>query len=346
MDAVLAGEMAAADVPGAQAAILKGGEVVWVGNYGVRHLDEGTPVTDDTSFSLASISKTVTVVALMQAVEQGYLTLDDPVDELVGFTVRHPVSSDPILVRHLLTHTSGIRDNWDIMDASYTVGDPTEPLGDFLERYLDPDGVSYDAGRNFQDWAPGARYSYSNIGAALAGYLVEATTGVDFAQWCRDEIFEPLGMAHTGWYLADLEDELIAHPHACYGSCSPISHYGYPDYPDGMLRSTTHDMGRFMSMMFHNGSLDGVRIVTEDSVGEMLTVTLPSYGQALVWYSTEIGGEPYFGHDGGDVGVATEMFFRRSDGLGYALWMNGDPRGWTHVMNVTRALLETGLAKF
>jgi len=346
LDAVIEGELSAANVPGAQASIIKDGEVVWIGNYGVGNLDEGDLVTDDMSFGLASISKTITVVAVMQAVELGYFGLDDHADDLVGFTVSHPESSDPITVRQLLTHTSGIRDNWDIMDAAYTIGDPTEPLGDYLERYLDPDGVSYDAGRNFHDWGPGGRYSYSNIGVALAGYLVESTSGVDFAQWCRDEIFGPLGMEHTGWYLSDLEDDQIAHPHMCYGSCSAMQDYGYPDYPDGMLRSTTWDMGRFMSMVYQSGSLGGVRILSEASVEQMLTVELADNGQALVWYRSDRGGESYFGHDGGDVGVATEMFFRPTDGLGYALWMNGEPRGWTHVTNVTRALLEAGEGKF
>jgi len=275
----------------------------------------------------------------MQVYESGAFELDDPIAPHLSFEVTHPTSGTPITFRHLLTHTSGIRDNWGVMP--YVPGDPTEPLGDYLESYLDPSGDRYDDANNFNTWGPGDGYAYSNIGIALSGYLVESITGTDFAQWCRERIFTPLGMEHTGWYLADLDDALVAHPHDCYyAPCRTRQHYGYADYPDGLLRSSATDMARFLTMTEQGGSLDGHVILQEETVAEMLTLQLPSRGQGLVWYQTEQHGDIFWGHDGGDIGVSTMMFFRPDDGIGYVFWMNGDSVGWSSVIDARQEMLD------
>jgi CubicO group peptidase (beta-lactamase class C family) len=305
----------------------------------MANVEDGVPVTSDTSFPLASVSKTVTGTALMQVYETDAFELDDPIGPHLGFEVTHPTSAAPITFRHLLTHTSGIRDNWGIMP--YSEGDPTVALRDYLEDYLDPDGDLYDASRNYSSWGPGDGFSYSNIGVALAGHLVEAIIGIDFNDWCRDRIFEPLSMDHTGWYLRDLDDALVAHPHDCYsGPCRTLRHYGYADYPDGMLRASAEDMARFLAMTEQGGSLDGHLILKEETVAQMLTLQVPSQGQALIWYEANQGGEIFWGHNGGDIGVSTNMFVRKEDGVGYMFWLNGELSSWGPINEATAAMLE------
>ena len=338
LDAQLTASLDAAWVPGAQAALVKDGAVVWAGDYGERDASTGESVTPDTSFALASVSKTVTAVALLQAYETGAFELDDPIAPFLSFTVEHPRSDTAITFRHLLTHTSGIRDDWSVLDEGYAPGDPVEPLADFLERVLDPEGADYSPSRSFTTWGPGEGFTYSNVGAALAGHMVEAVTGTDFAQWCDERIFEPLGMAHTSWKLAGLDEALVAHPHLCYATCRSLEHYGYPDYPDGLLRSSAVDMGRFMAAVTRGGELDGVRLLEEATVEEILRVQAPS-GQGLIWYEQPLGADIFIGHNGGDMGVSTEMFFRRDDGTGFVLWMSAEPRGWSHVLDMERALI-------
>ncbi|MFT4621363.1 MAG: CubicO group peptidase (beta-lactamase class C family) [Myxococcota bacterium] len=328
-----------AGVPGAQVSIVKDGAVVWASNFGLREVGTGKAVSTDTSFALASVSKTVTAVALLQVYETGAFDLDDPIAPYLAFTVDHPSSATPITFRHLLTHTSGIRDNWNVLEANYGPGDPSEPLGVFLERVLDPAGRSYSAKWNFTDWGPGEGNQYSNVGVALAGHLVEAITGVEFARWCDDRIFDPLAMDHTSWTLAGLGADPVASPHLCGGGCRPVAHYGYPDYPNGLLRSSASDMGRFLAAVTRGGELDGVRLLRSSTVTEMLRPQAKG-GQGLAWYEESLGKQLLVGHNGGDTGVSTEMFFRRSDGTGFVLLMNAEPSAWRHVEEIERALLD------
>jgi CubicO group peptidase (beta-lactamase class C family) len=328
----------ATEVPGAQVAIVKDGEVVWATEYGVRDADLGDDVTPDTSFLLASVSKTVTGVALLQAHESGAFELDDPIQPYLDFTVDHPRSATPITFRHLLTHTSGIRDSWSVLDEGYAFGDPTEPLGDFLARYLDPSGADYST-RHFHRWGPDEGFDYSNVGAALAGHLVEATTGIDLRDWSRTHIFEPLAMDHTSWTLDGLDDALIAHPHRCAARCSPIPHYSYPDYPDGLLRSSAEDMGRFLAAMGSGGEAYGHRLLSADTTAEMLTMHVPAEGQGLMFYEDRLRGTDIIGHNGGDIGVSAEMFMRVDDHTGFVVLLNGEPRRWSSVQDVEVLLL-------
>ncbi|MFT4627077.1 MAG: CubicO group peptidase (beta-lactamase class C family) [Myxococcota bacterium] len=338
LEEVLESKFDAANVPGAQVAIIKDGEVVWAAAFGVRDAELGDAVTDDTSFMLASVSKTVTGVALLQAYESGAFDLDDPIAPYLDFVVDHPGSDTEITFRHLLTHTSGIRDDWDVLDGGYAVGDPAEPLGAFLERVLDPAGADYSRS-HFYRWGPGEGYEYSNVGAALAGHLVEATTGVDLRDWSAEHIFEPLAMDHTSWTLDGLDDALLAHPHLCGARCTPLPHYGYPDYPDGLLRSSAEDMGRFLAAVSNGGEAYGRRLLSEETVNEMLAVHVPDEGQGLIWYHDELRGTELIGHNGGDMGVSTEMFMRADDHTGFVVLMNGDPSRWSHVQDVESILL-------
>jgi CubicO group peptidase (beta-lactamase class C family) len=341
LEADIAASLESAWVPGAQVAIVRDGEVAWASSFGVRNTNTGEPVTADSPFAQASISKTVMAVALLQVHESGAFGLDDPIGPYLAFTVDHPKSQVPITFRHLLTHTAGIKDNWSVLDEGYGPGDPAEPLGAFLERVLDPKGADYSVNRGFHAWGPGEGYDYSNVGAALAGHLVEAVTGVDFDVWCDQHIFAPLAMQDTAWKLAGLDAERVAHPHRCGGAegCRPLAHYGYPDYPDGLLRSTASDMGRFLAAVTRGGELEGTRILREATVTEMLRPQAKD-GQGLAWYESSIAGQTVVGHNGGDTGVSTEMFSRRRDGTGFVLLMNAEPMAWRHVVDIETALLD------
>jgi CubicO group peptidase (beta-lactamase class C family) len=340
LDEAILRSMDSARIMGLQAAIVKDGGVVWAGGYGFANMETEAPVTLDTTFMLASVSKTITGVALMQVWQDGGFDLDEPVDPLVPFSVVHPRHATPITPRNLLTHTSGIKDNWRILDAGYVAGDSPIVLGDFLFDYLDPTGAEYDAGKNFYDWEPGSDFDYSNVGATLGGYMVEALTGTDFAEHCNAEIFAPLGMDETSWRLADLDEANVAHPHEYYGSWDMLPHYGYPDYPDGGLRSSAEQMGRFLAMFIEDGTYEGTEILKGATVAEMKTVVVPSEGQGLIWYEQRLGGDTYMGHNGGDSGVSTEMFYRTSDGTGFVLLMNSNVRTWSGVVDIELALMD------
>ena len=334
-------KMAKARVPGLSVALIRGGEVTAAGAWGLANVDDNRPVTTDTLFNLASVSKTVVATSVMMHVEDGDIDLDANVNEVLPFDVDHPWSSRKITPRQLLTHTSGISDNWDVLEPLYVEGDSPIALGDFLEDYLVPGGKYYDADWNY-DLEPGEAADYSNVGSSLAAYLVEASTGTGFDQVCEDEIFAPLGMDDAGWHLADVDQDRLAMPYAwAGGDWEPYGFYGYPDYPDGGLRTTAPQIARLLALYAAGGVYDGERLLQEDTVDEMLSHQVPNLDetQGLIWYSWDLGDDTVWGHNGGDDGVATEILFRKSDGAGVVVLMNADGDRWGPVEDIEEELL-------
>jgi CubicO group peptidase (beta-lactamase class C family) len=328
--------MRAAHVPGLAACIVTPDGVAWANGYGDANIAQDRAATPDTIFMLASISKTVMSVAVMQAVEQGLLDLDADVHDVLPFPVRNPRHpDDPITLRMLLTHTSSIRDDWPTIVPFYSHGDSPIALGDYLRRYLDPDGDLYQGHGSYSAWGPGRRYDYSNIAASLAAFMVEAASGIPFDEWCDDRIFVPLRMDRTSWHLAGLARTEIAMPyHWKDGAFVAYGQYGYPDYPDGALRTSALGLAKHLRSFMAFGELDGMRILEEDTVREMRRTQFPdvAHGQGLIWYRFALRGMPLMGHNGGDNGVATQMYFRPRDDVGVIVLANGnwfgDGRGW------------------
>ena len=119
LDAAITEAMSDGNVPGVAACIIKDGETAWCGGYGYADLKAKRTVTPTTPFMLASTSKAVTGVALVQVIESGAIGLDDPINDHLDFDVRHPDDGTPITARMLMSHTAGIADNWDVT-VSYT----------------------------------------------------------------------------------------------------------------------------------------------------------------------------------------------------------------------------------
>ena len=281
LDAFITQSMVQGGHPGLAALIIKNGQVVWSANYGLAQVDPAVPVTDDTLFMLASISKTVTSVAILQLWEDGWFELDDDINDYLPFPVINPHFPDvPITFRMLLTHTSSIQDNNGMLYGSriYCDGDSPISLREFVEGRLVPGGEYYAS--SYTVAPPGAVFEYSSYGFALLGYLVESISGIPFDEYTRLNIFEPLGMSSTGWHLADLGSASIAMPYRCNDNssdgksafvCHALGQYGFPDYPDGSLRTSARQLARFLGAIMNGGELDGVRILEASTVQAMLT---------------------------------------------------------------------------
>ncbi|MAF64838.1 MAG: serine hydrolase [Planctomycetes bacterium] len=330
LDEFIIEKMRAAHVPGLSACIVKEDRMVWAGGYGYADITQGIGVTPDTLFMLASISKAVTGTALMQLWERGLFDLDEDVNSGLRFSVRNPSHPlVPITYRSLLAHVSGIKDNWAVMDSLYVQGDSPIPLGYFLREYLAPGGQWYFPGQNYYYWAPQTHFAYSNIGFALVGHAVESISGIGFDRYCQERIFEPLGMNETSWRLADLDPDHVAMPYSWDGATEqfvPYGHYGYPDYPDGGLRTSTVQLARFLLAHMNGGEHRGRRILEPATVADMHTVQYPALDgtQGLALYYWNVAGQLRLGHAGGDWGLMTEMWFRPSDRVGVILFANGD----------------------
>ncbi len=344
LDAFITQSMVQGGHPGLAALIIRDGAVVWSANYGLAQVEPPVPVTDETLFMLASASKTVTAVAILQLWEQGRFGLDEDVNDYLPFRVVNPHFPDvSITFRMLLTHTSSIQDNsGELLGAQgYSDGDSPVSLREWVEGHFAPGGKYY-TGSAYMLAPPGSVFEYSNFGFALLGYLVESISGIPFDIYTGQHIFEPLGMSSPGWHLADLGSASVAMPYRCNNDssdgrsafvCQPYGQYGYPFYPCGSLRTSARQLARFLGAIMNGGELEGVRILQTATVQAMLTPHGPPAPPAmgLCWNGLRaagyLGEETYWGHPGGDRGVSTLMAFRPSDGTGVILLANGDSLG-------------------
>lgn len=330
-------------VPGLSACITRDDEVLWCQGYGWADIDAEREVLPDTPFLLASVSKTVVGIALMQAVEQHGLDLDAEVGEILPFDVTHPdYPNQEITARRLATHTSGVSDNWDVLDPLYVYGaDSPIALGEFLEGYFVEGGEWYDDYWNWTDDGPGGAAEYSNVGSALAAYVIEEATGTPFDQWCETEIFAPLGMQDTAWMLADMDEDTLALPYEwSMGGYKTDGHYSFVDYPSGQLRSGAEELSRLLMAVQQGGALDGERLISTGSNEEMLTVQYEDLDpdQGIFWYRWKLDGEHVWGHNGGETGAATEILFT-DDGVGLVVLMNAEGEDYT-LEDVELAMLD------
>ena len=333
MDRFILDGMKEAKVPGLAVSVVKKDKVLWTGAYGWANREQKIPVSDDTLFQVASVSKPVTACAVMQLVEQGKLSLDADVNEVLPFPVRNPKHPKvPITLEHLLTHTSGIRDNWNLLEDTWVKnGDFPKPLGESLAAYLQPKGEYYSAKKSFYQWAPGTKSQYSNVGVALAAYLAEAKAKTSFETLCQKGIFETLGMQGSSFRLKGMDQTKLAMPYGFKkktGVFKPLGHHGYLDFPSGTLRVTAPHLARFLLSFIGDGQLEGTRLLKTETVRQMRKIPFPKADskQGLVWYFDKLGGAKTMGHDGGDPGVSTVMQYRIKDDVGYVILQNGEPK--------------------
>jgi CubicO group peptidase (beta-lactamase class C family) len=313
-------------IPGLAACLVKDGENIFTGSYGYADFDRNIPVSEGTLFMLASISKTVTATALMQLYESGAFELDDYINDYLPFDVIHPSYPNTLMTfGMILSHVSGIKDNWSVMP--YYPGDPTTILGEYLESYLTPGGSIYNPNLNFYSWQPGTGYGYCNNALALAGHLVEEISGEPFNEYCNENIFTPLEMNNSAWFLSELSISDIALPYIWTGNnYITFGHYGYSDYPSGQLRTSAVQLARFLTAYLQYGEIGGTRILDSTTVALMTTPYFPQIDptQGLAWYSMYLDGRQIWGHGGGDTGVTTEMYMCREQNSAVVLLTNGE----------------------
>lgn len=314
------------------------------GYYGM--MDSDSEVDEDTLFMIASVSKLVITTALMQQWEEGRFELEDDVSDYLGFPVRNPRYPDePITFLHLATHRSSITDFYPLYDDLYTIeeggGDFPQDLGPFLKDYLVPGGAYYSED-NFTRHKPGKKFEYSNYGASLLAVLVEQLSGEKFPDYCRNHIFDPLGMDQSWFMLRNIpEGTPLASPRY---EQEWLPHYSFPDYPAGSLMTNVRDMSRFIS--FYLGQeADEPDILDRDTI-ELMWGT---YGQSadlgegqmgiiwVHWSPLVMGG---IGHSGGDYGVSSFLSLYPEEGRGTIVMMNGNPSRYVYLRKILKLLKE------
>lgn len=365
--------MEEAAIPGLAIAKIKGGKTVLLQTYGKANMETEAPVTKDTLFNIASISKPMMGLVLLQLVEQGKLDLDQDINHYLPFKVDNPHTQDEkITLRHLASHSSGIADYYDI--NSYAENKDTQiTLQQHISSLLVPEGSHYQQGEHFLAQMPGEQRQYSNLAAGLAGYLVEATTGKSLAQYSKEILFPSLAMPTTSWLLYDLSLDQVAVPYevtqcvpylflcadtestelnyligryinppAAYKSFKAYPHFGNPQYPDGGVRSSITELSQFLVAVLNNQDSSGQPLLSDAIYEEMFKLQLPesvSANQRFFWRDNEMG---LTGHMGSDLGVFTAMYFDRHSKDGFIILMNRgmDQQAATAMKKIAMKLME------
>lgn len=221
-----------ATTPGCAVGVAENGAPTFAKGYGMADLEHDVPITPDTIFEAGSVSKQFTAAAVLILAREGKLSLDDPVRKYV------PELRDfgkPLLIRHMLNHTSGLRD-WGSVAA--IAGWPRTSRVHTHAHVLDI--VSRQESLNFP---PGERFSYSNTGFNLAAIIVSRVSGASFPKFTRERLFEPLGMSKTSWrddYTRIVKGRAIA-----YDEKGGVFHTDMPFenvYGNGGLLTTVGDL--------------------------------------------------------------------------------------------------------
>ncbi len=174
--------------PGCAVGVAVGGKPVLMKAYGMADLEHNVPNTPDTIFESGSVAKQFTAMAIMLLVQDGRLSLDDQVRTHVPELPDYGV---PLTIRHMLTHTSGLRD-W---GSIASIAGAPRTTREYTHAHV-LDIVSRQKSLNFP---PGTQWSYSNTGFNLAAIIVDRVSGMSFADFSKRRIFEPLGMTSTHW---------------------------------------------------------------------------------------------------------------------------------------------------
>ena len=335
-------KMIKAKVIGMQLGYLKKDGTTWTGSYGETNIETGQKVNDSTLFMIASCSKPITALAVLKLYNDKKLDLDLDINNYLPFKISNPHKPEvPITARMLLSHTSSIKDNWDIMDPLYTIesgGDSPIKLIDFISDYFLKNGKYYKINENFFNELPGEYWEYSNMGYALLGLIIEQVSKKSFSVYMKEDIFDPLEMNNSYWFLEDIRTKNIARPHSLSEnknkSVKVLKHYGFPDFPDGQLRTTTNDYLKFIQLILNSGKIKDKQFIDKQIIELFHTVQYPKIHkhQAIAWNYNEFENFLYYvfmrrlpSHTGGDPGVATVVSYDPKNKIAAVVFMNSPP---------------------
>jgi CubicO group peptidase (beta-lactamase class C family) len=308
VDTYLKSQMQQRRIPGVALKVIRDGKVVKTAAYGLANLEMNVPVKPETVFETGSITKQFTAAGILLLAQEGKLSVDDNISKYLKDT---PEAWRNVTIRHLLTHTSGIK--------SYT------GLNGFqLWRHLTQAQFIKAIGAQPMEFQPGDSWKYCNTGFNLLGYIIENVSGENYWDFLSERIFQPLGMHATTNRLPSL---IIPNRAAGYEQTNQVwinRDYDLTDvFAAGAIASTVGDLAKW------NAALDsGERILDGNSKEQMWTPVKLNDGKTknygFGWFLEAVEGRRNIGHDGSTSGFSASIQRFPDDNLAVIILTNTD----------------------
>ena len=283
---LLEGAVESGKIPGVAILVARHGIAMEPRCFGrVSPEPDSPPIQPDTMFILASVTKPMTVAAVMLLVERGKISLDDPVASIIPeFGTQ---GKEQVTIRHLMTHTSGLPD---MLPENQKLREQHAPLEEFIRRVY-----------NLKlDFPPGTNIQYQSMGIAILGEIVKRVEGIPLSEFMQREIFQPLGMNDTALGARSLDTDRIAHVNVDNKEMGGVAmkdkdwSWNKPYWRNfeaawGNMFSSVVDMYRYCQMFLNDGELDGVRVFKPETIQAMVTdqttpmETIPQSAKGQAW---------------------------------------------------------------
>ncbi len=318
LEKIVSEALEAFGAPGLSVAVVENDEIVWAEGYGLADVENEVPARADTVYRIASISKPMAATALMQLVEQGRVDIDEPVQKYVPYFPEKPLT---ITLRHVLTHTSGIRH---YKPGEFNMKEHFESLPDAFQIFKDDPLL----------FTPGTLYHYSSYAFNLVAGAIETASGLTFEAYMNEKIWQPAGMSAT---RLEHQGPIVPHRACQYVKAGPNGGVRNAPYADlsikwsgGGVISTVEDLARF-HIALNTGKL--LETATQAEMFKPYTLAdgnVSNYG--LGWrINKDDRGRSWIEHGGGATGGSSYLLRYPEGKLAVAIICNvqdaGDRRG-------------------
>ena len=288
------------DVPSISAGIMQEGKIIWLGVKGYSDIENKIPATKESVYRIASISKAITAVAIMQLVEQGKIYLDEDARKYIPY---FPAKKWKFTIRQLLNHTSGIRNykSTGEFESKEFFQSTREAIN-----YLSKDSLSYE---------PGTRYSYTTLGYNLLAAIIENVSGISFLEYLKKNIFEPSDMKST---FPDFQRNIIPNRVKGYAKNNyrALQNSALADLsikiPGGGLLSSAEDLLKFSYSLLEE------KLITKSTLGLIIEPTRLKNGKTINYglgysFGTDESGKRFFSHAGTGTGFSSLLIIYPED---------------------------------
>ena len=292
----------------------------WIVGLGNSDSKKSQPISENTIFRTASISKMFVALAILKLHEGGHLKLEDRIKDIVPeVEFENPwEDTDPIRIVHLLEHTTG----WDESHLVERMHNHNSPIS--LKKALE-----FHPHSRKSRWVPGSRMSYSNSGFSVAAYIVEKTSGITYEKFVYENILKPLKMNHSTFFNDSLYQKWGAP--TFNWAMKKVDYKNELFRPSAAMNSSPKDMAQILKLLLYRGSIDSLNLFDEKSILRMEVAQSTSgaqvgleLGYGLGNFTTVYNGFVYHGHDGAMDGGFSQLAYLPEHGIGHLLLLNAN----------------------